>query len=170
MSLHQEIVPTVTRVLTNVDNWIDIAIEHANKKSFDPAVLLTARLAPDQFHLMRQLQSVCDHTKFSVARVAGKEPPSHPDTENTFDEIRTRIRSVREYVSSFSEADFEGAETRIVPVRAAPGKGLLAIDYFREMSLPNLYFHATTAYAILRHNGVELGKRNFLGRFSLRDL
>ncbi|AKF04547.1 DUF1993 domain-containing protein [Sandaracinus amylolyticus] len=170
MSLHSQIVPPITKLLTNVETWIDLAHEHASKKSFDPAVLLAARLAPDQFPLLKQLQATCDHGKFAAARVAGKDPPKHPDTEQTWDEIRARIRVVREYVASFTPADFEGAEQRIVPLSFMPGKALSAPDYLHHSALPNLYFHATTAYAILRHNGVDVGKRHFIGALPLRDL
>ncbi len=170
MSLHAEVVPTLTRILNAVDSWIDKAHEHAEKKRYDPAVLLEQRLAPDQFPLVRQIQALCDHAKFAVARTAGKEPPSHPDTEKTWDEIRARIEATRAYVSSFEERDFEGAEARVVTLRTVPGKGMLAVDYAREMALPNFWFHATTAYAILRHNGVDVGKRDFLGKVSVRDV
>src|SRR5688572_12600163 len=116
MSLYEAVVPTVTRVLTNVDAWIDLAHEHADKKKFDPAVLLVSRLAPDQFPLLRQLQSVCDQGKYLVSRPAGKTAPSHPDTEQTWDQIRARIRAVREYAESFQPADYDGAEKRMVPL------------------------------------------------------
>jgi hypothetical protein len=170
MSLYAETVPALVRMLTNLEAWIDTALEHAKKKGYDPQVLLGQRLAPDQFPLVKQIQTACDHAKFAVSRVSGKETPSHPDTEQTWDEIRARIHRVREYVQSFQESDFAGAETRVVPLRLAPGKGMLAPDYVREMAMPNFWFHVTTAYAILRHNGVELGKRDYVGRVTLRDL
>src|SRR5690606_1659362 len=132
--------------------------------------LLQARLAPDQFALLRQIQAACDNAKFAAARVAGKQPPVHEDTETTFEELRARIRSVVDYLRTYTEADFEGAADRIVPFWFIPGKALTGQDYLTEYSVPNFYFHVTTAYAILRHNGVELGKIDYIGSLNLRDV
>jgi hypothetical protein len=122
------------------------------------------------FPLVGQIQSACDGAKFVAARLSGKEAPKHPDTEQTLDEIRARIRSVLDYLSGFKESDFEGADERLVPLGFMPGKGLRAADYLHEMALPNTYFHLTTAYGILRHAGVELGKMDFLGGANFKDL
>src|SRR5690606_25569711 len=108
--------------------------------------------------------------KFAAARVAGKEPPKHPDTEQTWDEIRARIDSVVDYLQGFKPEDFAGADDRIVPLPFLPGNGAKAGSYLNEMALPNFYFHVVTAYAILRHNGVEVGKRDFIGSIELVDL
>jgi hypothetical protein len=124
-------------------------------------------LAPDQYPLVRQIQSVCDTAKFTPARLTGKEPPKHPDTEQTIDELRTRIRAVLELLDGFKPADFAGAETRHVELPWLQGKYLLGADYVRQLQLPNFYFHATLAYEILRHNGVPLGKTDFIGHLSL---
>jgi uncharacterized protein len=148
MTLYAEIVPPVSKMLGYADQWLEIAVEHAKKKSFDPAVLLAARLAPDQFPLIKQLQSLADQGKFACARVAGKDPPKHPDTEQTIDEIRARLRVVRDYVLSFAEADFEGAESRVLALPQLRGKAILAPDYARHFVIPNFYFHAGIAYAI----------------------
>lgn len=169
MSLYQASVPQLKKMLNNLDKWLDAAVAHAAKKSFEPAVLLEARLAPDQYSLTRQIQACCDGAKFTAARLAGKDPPKHPDTETTLDELRARIRSVVEYLDTFTEADFAGAKERIVALPFMPGKALTSGDYLNEMALPNFYFHATTAYAILRHNGVDVGKMAFLGSINLRD-
>ena len=103
------------------------------------------------------------------ARLAGKEAPSHPDTEKTWDELRTRVRAVREYLSGFKPADFEGAEERIISLPWMPGKVLTGRDYVTEFALANFYFHLTTAYSILRHNGVDLGKAEFIGSVPFKD-
>ena len=178
MSLYQASVPQLKKMLNNLDKWLDAAVAHAAKKSFDPAVLLEARLAPDQYPLTRQIQACCDGAKFTAARLAGKEAPKHPDTETTLDELRARIRSVVEYLDTFTEADFEsprtgteaiGGKMNWVTLPFMPGKKLSAGDYLNEMALPNFYFHATTAFAILRHNGVDIGKIAFLGSLNLQD-
>src|SRR5205814_2303974 len=118
----------------------------------------TARLAPDQYALTRQVQAACDSGKFFAARITGKTPPAHPDTEQTFEELHKRVHSVVEYLRGYNAGDFEGADAREVALAFAPGKAMKASDYLGEMSLPNFYFHLSMAYAILRHNGVELGK------------
>jgi hypothetical protein len=169
MNLYNITVPTFDKLLANLDRWIEKATEFAKAKKFEPNDLLTARLAPDQYPLVRQIQSVCDQAKFACARVTGKEAPSHPDTETTFDELRARIRSVREYVNGYKPADFEGAETRKIALPWMPGKVLLGKDYVLDLSIPNFYFHFVTAYAILRHNGVDLGKMDFMGSLPLQD-
>lgn len=169
MSLFHLTVPQFEKNLQNVGRWIDKAIEHANAKSFDPNVLLVARLAPDQYPLVKQIQVICDSAKLATARLAAKEAPSHPDNEKTWDELRTRVRSVLEYVRSFKPADFEGAETRHVTLPWMPGKVLTGKDYVTEFALANFFFHYTTAYAILRHNGVSLGKADFIGSLPFKD-
>lgn len=170
MSLYQASVPQLKKMLNNLDKWLDAAVAHAAKKSFEPSVLLNARLAPDQYPLTRQIQACCDGAKFTAARLTGKESPKHPDTETTLDELRARIRSVVEYLDTFTEADFADAKERVITLPFMPGKALSSADYLNEMSLPNFYFHATTAFAILRHNGVDIGKMAFLGSLNLRDV
>jgi uncharacterized protein len=169
MSLYQASVPQLKKMLNNLDKWLDAAVAHAAKKSFEPAVLLTARLAPDQYSLTRQIQACCDGAKFTAARLAGKEAPKHPDTETTLEELRARIRSTLEFLDTVTEADFAGAKERVITLPFMPGKALTAADYLNEMALPNFYFHLTTAFAILRHNGVDVGKTAFIGSLNLRD-
>jgi hypothetical protein len=163
-------VQQLSKMLKNLDTWLDKAVAHAEKKKFDPAVLLQARLAPDMLPLMSQIQSACDGAKFCAARLAGKDPPKHPDTEKTLEEVRPRIRAVIEYCTSFKESDFDGAEGRTVPLGFMPGKGLRAKDFLQEMNVANTYFHLVTAYAILRHNGVDLGKQDYIGSLNLVDI
>jgi hypothetical protein len=169
MNLYTLTVPQFDKSLGNLDRWIEKAIEFAKAKKFEPNDLLSARLAPDQFPLVRQIQAVCDQAKFVCARTTGKEAPSHPDTEKTFDELRARLRSVREYIKGFKPADFEGAETRKITLPWMPGKALLGQDYVVEFSMANYYFHLVTTYAILRHNGVDLGKLDYLGSLPFQD-
>lgn len=170
MSLYEQTVPQFTRMLTNIEAWLDLATEYAKAKNFDVNVLLQSRLAPDQFALLKQVQSVCDQAKFISSRAAGKEPPKHPDTESTMDELKARVATVKSYLATLTAKDFEGAETRVVPLSFMPGKGMNASNYVCEMGLPNFYFHACMVYAILRHNGVDLGKRHFIGGVSLVEL
>ena len=169
MSLYEASVPQLKKMLNGLDTWLEAAVAHAQKKSFDPSVLLSARLAPDQYPLTRQIQSSCDIAKFAAARLTGKEAPKHPDTEQTVDELRARIRACVSFLDTFTAADFEGAAKRLIDLPFMPGKALHGTDYLNEMALPNFYFHVTTAYAILRHNGVPLGKMNFIGSLKLVD-
>jgi hypothetical protein len=169
MSLYESTVPQFIKMLRGVERWLDAADAYAKTKSFDPAVLLQARLAPDQFALARQVQAACDTAKFAGARLAGKEAPKHADTEQTVDELKQRLRSCASFLESLTPADFEGAEARKVLLPFAPGKYMRGADYLVDFALPNFYFHVTTAYAILRHNGVALGKGDFLGSLALRD-
>jgi hypothetical protein len=158
------------KMLTNLDGWLRKAEAHAKAKSFEPSTLLVARLAPDQYPLVRQVQSSCDTAKFAAARLTGKEAPKHPDTEQTMDELHARIASVTSWLAGFAESDFEGADARVVKLPWLEGKGLAGKDYLVEMATANFYFHVTHTYAILRHNGVDLGKTDFIGSLTLRDL
>jgi hypothetical protein len=169
MPLYDATVPPLKKTLTQIEVWLDKAKEYAAKKSFDPSVLMTARLAPDQFHFIRQVQGACDAAKFAAARLTGKTPPSHPDTEQTLDEIRARVKTTIAYLDTIKPEDFKGAEDRKVTLSFMPGKALKAPNYLNEMALPNYYFHLTTAYSILRHNGVDLGKADYIGALTLED-
>jgi hypothetical protein len=170
VSLYESSVPQYAKMLRNLEKWLDKAEAHAQTKKFEPVTLLSARLAPDQYPLVRQIQSACDAAKSGAARLAGQEPPKHPDTEQTWEEIRTRVRTVLAYLETVKPSDFVGAEERVVPLPFMPGKGIVGSDYLVELSLPNFYFHLTTAYAILRHNGVDVGKTDYIGSMKLRDL
>jgi hypothetical protein len=166
--MHYDIVLEIKKLLGQVPSWLDKAIAHATAKKFDVSSLLQARLAPDQFPLVRQLQAVCDQAKYAVARTTGKEVPAHPDTEQTVDEIRTRITSVLAYLDTYSKADFEGLDDKTVTTPRWQGKKMSSNDYLLQHAMPNFFFHLTTAYAILRNNGVDLGKKDFLGQLSFR--
>jgi uncharacterized protein len=169
MNTYEASVRQFKKMLTNLDKWLEASVAFAQKKSIDPNTLLTARLAPDQYALARQVQTCCDTAKFAASRLTGKEPPKHPDTEQTMDELRARIRSCVAYLETFKSADFAESETRHVELPFLEGKYILGSDYLVEMAGPNFYFHVTTAYAILRHNGVEVGKRDFIGALSTKD-
>jgi hypothetical protein len=166
MSIYLMVVET-KKLLGNLDAWLGKAVAHATAKNLDASVLLQSRLAPDMFPLLRQVQAACDQAKYAAARAAGKEPPSHPDNEQTIEDARKRITTVVAYLDTFTEADFNGAEARTIRLPRWEGKSMTAADYFVEHAIPNFFFHLTTAYGILRHNGVDIGKRDYLGKLSL---
>jgi hypothetical protein len=151
------------KTLQNLERWLGKAEEHAKSKSFETDVLAQARLAPDQYDFVRQVQSASDQAKYAAAYLGGKEPPSHPDTEKTFAELRQRIHKCLGFLESVHEKDFAGADDRKVSPSWLGGKWLRGADYLADVAIPNFFFHVTTAYAILRHNGVPLGKMDFVG-------
>lgn len=153
----------MNKTLGQVDTWLVAAAAHAEKKGFDAKHFLQLRLVVDQFPFVRQVQMTCDTAKLGASRVTGKEAPSHADSEQTIDELRERIRATRAYLDGFTEADFEGAATRVISNPRWEGKTAVGADFFVEHVVPNFFFHATTAYAILRQNGVEIGKKDYLG-------
>jgi hypothetical protein len=155
-------------MLGNLDAWLATSIAHAQKKQFEPNVLCTARLAPDQYSLVRQVQAACDSAKSAAARLSGKEQPKHPDTEQTMDELRARVATVLKYLGEFKAGDFEGADARRIDLPFLEGKWLHGSDYLEEMVVPNFYFHTSHVYAILRHSGVDLGKRDYIGMLTLQ--
>jgi uncharacterized protein len=160
------IVLEMKKLLKNLDGWLEKGVATAAAKKFDPNVLLQSRLAPDMFPLIRQIQTACDHAKFAAARAAGKEAPKHADDEKTIEEARARIATVVSYLETFTKSDFEGVGARTVALPFWEGKSMHALDYLVEYALPNFFFHLTTAYAILRHNGVDVGKRDYIGSLS----
>lgn len=166
--MYYELFGQMKKQLAQLDTWFDAATTFAKEKGFDPNVLVEARLAPDQFALARQVQIACDTAKLAASRLSGKDAPSQVDSEKTLDELRARVHSVIAYLDGFSAKDFEGAATRTVSQPRWEGKTMSGADYFREHALPNFYFHLTTVYALLRHNGVHVGKKDFLGALSLR--
>ncbi len=154
--------------LGQIDKWFDAAAAHAQAKSFDSSVFLGLRLAPDQFAFARQVQITCDTAKLAAVRLTGKDAPTHADTEATIDELRARVKSVIAWLDTLSAKDFEGAADRSVTQPRWEGKTMSGADYFVEHALPNFFFHLSHGYAILRHNGVSIGKRDYLGQLSLR--
>jgi hypothetical protein len=166
--MYFEIFGQFKKTLGQLETWLEAASAHATAKSFDPSVFMTSRLAPDQFAFARQVQIACDTAKLAASRLSGKEAPKHADTEQTLDELRARVKSVLEYLNGFTAADFEGAATRKVTQPRWEPKFMFGAEYFLEHALPNFFFHTTHVYAILRHNGVTLGKKDFLGPLSMQ--
>ncbi|MFV8755287.1 DUF1993 domain-containing protein [Nannocystaceae bacterium ST9] len=158
----------MNKQLGQLDRWLETADAYAKQKPFDPNLLLGFRLAPDQFAFARQVQITCDTAKQAASRLTGKSAPVHADTEQTLDELRARVQSVAAWLAGFTAKDFEGAATATVTQPRWEGKTMTGADYFVEHAVPNFFFHLTTAYAILRHNGVPLGKRDYLGQLSLQ--
>ena len=167
MLLHAAAVSQPAKMLRNLEVWLDKSVAFAESRGFDPEILLQARLAPDQYALVRQIQAACDNAKFAGARLARIDPPRHPDTETTLAELRARIESVLAFLETITPAMIEGAEDREVELTFAKDQRIRAGDYLDEFALPNLYFHLVTAYAILRHNGVPLTKTDYIGSISL---
>jgi hypothetical protein len=161
--LYEITVPQFTKMLKNLSQILDKAARHAEAKKFDVENLLNFRLFPDQFNLIRQVQIACDTAKLGASRLTGKEAPVHEDQEKTVPELKTRIQDVIGYLGTFSEADFQGAEERKVSQPRWEGKYLTGKEFALQHAIPNLYFHITTAYSILRNNGVEIGKKDYLG-------
>lgn len=157
------------KTLDNLERWMDKAAAWAKERSFDVDVLAQARLAPDQFGFVQQVQSACDQAKYAAAYLGGKPAPSHPDTEATFAELHERIRKCAAFVATVQEADLAGAEERKVAPPWLGGRWLVGRDYLVHVAVPNFFFHASTAYAILRHNGVPLGKMDFIGGLPTRE-
>ncbi len=164
MSIHDATVPVFEQLLTSLSAIIDKAKAHAEARKIDPAALTSARLRPDMFHFARQVQAACDWAKNAGARLAGIEPPKFEDNETTFDELKARIAKTLDYLRSLNRQDVEAGAERIVvfPMRNDKMK-MKGSNYAFHLALPNFYFHVTTAYGILRHNGVEIGKRDFVG-------
>jgi uncharacterized protein len=149
--------------LGQLDKWLEAAEAHAASKKFDAKNFLGIRLIVDQLPFSFQVQTACDTAKLAASRLSGKEAPAHPDTEETVEQLRARVRAVIAYLDGCSAKDFEHAATRTITQPRWEGKTMTGVDYVREYAQPNFFFHLTTAYAILRQNGVPLGKRDFLG-------
>lgn len=144
---------------------LSLAEQNAADRKIDPQVFLTARLAPDMFALTRQVQIATDHAKGAPSRLAGREVPKYEDNESSFEELHARIAKTLDHLATFSAADLDGSEERTIELRLAGREvSLSGLQYLLHAAMPNFYFHITTAYDILRHNGVPLGKSIFLGR------
>jgi uncharacterized protein len=164
LSMHSASVPIFVRMLGNLTQWLDKAEAHAAAKKFEPEVLLASRLAPDMLPLPRQIQIACDTAKFAAARLAGIDAPKFDDSESTFAELKARVRKTVDFVQSVPAGLFEGSDNRDVTLPRRDGPLVLKGEaYLQHFVLPNFFFHVTTTYALLRHNGVELGKSDFLG-------
>ena len=156
---------STTRALNTLDTILDKAVASAEARKFDPNVFLTSRLAPDMFPLTRQVQIACDFCKGVMARLGGVENPKFEDNEASFADLKARIAKTRAFVEGVGEGGFAGCEDRDLTIQAGPNQmQMQGLPYLLGYALPNLYFHMSMAYAILRHNGVDLGKRDFLGQ------
>lgn len=170
MHIYDLTVPQLAHTLTNLDRWLTKAGEHATAKGIAEDSLLGAKLAPDQYSLVRQVQVATDNAKLIPGRLAAKEWPGHPDTETTLDQLHARIASVKSYLGTFQAADFDSALERTVMLPwMAKGQYLTAADYTVQFALPNFYFHVVTAYSIMRHLGVPLGKVDFIGPIAIKS-
>lgn len=165
LSMFEASVPAFLRTLKALDAILDKALAYAEEKKFDPAVLVSARLAPDMFPLSRQVQMASDHAKGCPARLAGVPVPSFEDTEKTIPELKARIAKTLDFIGTLTPGQIDGSEGRLVSLKAGPRElSFKGQDYLVFFALPNFYFHVTTAYDILRSRGVPLGKADFFGR------
>jgi uncharacterized protein len=170
MNLHSSTVPQLIRTLGQVSVWLDKAQAYADQKKFDVSVLLSSRLRPDQYAFAKQVQIISDNAKAMAARLAGVDPPAYQDNEVTVADLKARLEKTIAYLKSLNPEQFEGADERRITLPFLPGKYMNGSNYLIEFAFPNFYFHATTAYAILRHNGVDVGKVDFMGNITLHDL
>jgi hypothetical protein len=166
---HYDTVRLFAKTLQNLEKWMDKAAAHAKAKSFDVDVLAPSRLAPDQFAFAAQVQSACDQAKFAASYLSGKQAPAHPDTEKTFAELHERIKKCLGFLETVQAKDLTDADDKRVAPGWLGGKWLRGDDYMIHVAVPNFFFHATMAYAILRHNGVDLGKMDYIGSIPARD-
>ena len=165
-----EFVPQFSKMLTNLSNILEKAQTFADQKKFEVSNLLNARLAPDQFNFIRQVQSTCDMAKAYAARLTGKEAPKHEDKETTLTELQERIHQTVQFLNTITPEDFKGWENRRVLNPRREGKFLPGDEFAMHQAIPNFYFHLTTAYSILRHSGIDIGKKDYLGELKYRDL
>ena len=165
LSMHAASAPVFLRTLNNMLVWLDRAQTYAEARKFDPANYLGLRLAPDMLPFTRQIQITTDGVKGCMARLAGHDVPKWDDTEASLDDLRARIRKTIDYLQTFTAAQIDGTEAKeiLLPTRQGDPLRYTGEAYLKNFVLPNFYFHATTTYALLRHSGVELGKRDYLG-------
>lgn len=167
--MYYEVVSQCAQSLKNVEAWLDKAVGFAQSKNVSTDELLNGRLAPDMKPLIYQVQSACDYVKAAAAWLSGQTPPKHEDNEKTVEDLHARIRKTIAFVESVREAQYDGAENRKVSLSWARGKVLGGQDYLLQMTIPNVYFHIAMVYAILRNNGVDVGKMDFLGTINFVD-
>jgi hypothetical protein len=163
--MYQASAPVFIRMLNNLAAMLEKAAAHCEARKIDPAVLFNYRLYPDMFAFARQVQVACDHAMNGASRLAGVDAPEFGKAEQTFPELIERVKKSIAHLETLAHEQFDGSETReIAIVRGATTVTYRGLDYLLNRALPNFYFHLTTAYDILRHNGVELGKKDYLGR------
>lgn len=165
ITMHEIAVPSFTKHLEALDAIIDKAIAYADARKIDHDTLLTARLFPDMYTFKKQVQSACDFAKLSVGRLAGLTPPVHDDSEKTFADLKRRIAETLAVLAQAKTEPMEAAADREITIKAGPRELTFSgREYLLHFALPNFYFHCATAYGILRHNGLEIGKRDFMRR------
>ena len=167
--MYYQVIAQCTQSLKNLEACLDKADQYAATKKFEVGVLMTSRLAPDMQPFTYQVQSACDYVKAAAAWLSGQTPPRHEDNEQTIDELRARIQKTVAFAESVKEAQYADASKSEVKLSWAPGKVVGGEDYLLQMTIPNTFFHIAMAYAILRHNGVDVGKMDFLGSINLVD-
>lgn len=164
ISMYDFSIPVLTRGLMNLSAILDKAAAHAAAKKFDSATLAQARLFPDMYPLVRQVQIACDTAKGAAARLAGIEVPKHEDTEVTFADLKARIAKTVDFLKTVTATQLKDAESRSIEIKFPNGTWkFTAVGYLTDFVLPNFYFHDSMVYALLRKNGVEIGKNDFLG-------
>jgi len=164
--MYQASIPVFVRMLDNLSGILDKAAAHAEARKIDPAIFVNARLAPDMFPLSRQVQIATDMVKGCAARLAGIEVPSYEDNETTFSELQARIAKTKAFIESVSASQVDGSEERKITLKFGSKElSFLGQAYLLDFVLPNVHFHLTTTYAILRHNGVEIGKKDYTGDY-----
>jgi len=164
ISMYQASIPVFIHKLENLSNLLAKGAADAEARKIDPSVFINARLAPDMFPLSRQVQIACDSAKTGAARLAGIEFPSFEDSETTFSQLQERVAKTIAFIKNIDAAQIDGSEDRkITYTQRGKESNFIGLPYLLNYVLPNLYFHITTTYAILRHNGVDVGKRDFLG-------
>lgn len=167
ISMHAASVPVFKQMLGSLAAILEKAEAHASQRKIDPAVLLQTRLFPDMLPLVRQVQIACDFAKGVTARLAGTEVPAYDDNEQSIEQLRTLVERTIAFVDTFDASSFEGSETREIVTRPGTAKErrFNGQDYLLTYGLPQFFFHVTTAYALLRHNGLEIGKRDYMGAY-----
>ncbi|MGZ5526501.1 MAG: DUF1993 domain-containing protein, partial [Methylomonas sp.] len=164
LTMYQASIPAFVRMLGNLSAILDKAAAHAEAKKIDPAVFVNARLAPDMFPLSRQVQIATDIVKGCAARLAGIEVPRYEDNETTFAELQARIDKTKAFLQSISASQIDGSEQRQITLKFGSRElNFLGQPYLLDFVLPNFHFHLSMTYAILRHNGVEIGKKDYIG-------
>ena len=166
LSMYQASIPVFIRMLGNLSNILDKASAHAEARKIDPAIFVNGRLSPDMFPLSRQVQIATDVVKGCAARLGGIEVPSYEDNETTFAELQARIAKTVAFIQSVSASQVDGSEEREITLKFGSKEAhFLGQAYLLDFVIPNVHFHLTTTYAILRHNGVEIGKRDYIGDY-----
>jgi uncharacterized protein len=164
ISMYNASVPVFTRLLKNLDGFLDKAVVYADSKKIEHTTLLTARLAPDMLHFIKQVQISTDNTKGCVARLAGVEIPKYEDNEASFADLKARIAKTLAFLATIKPEQLVGSEDKDIVLQFGPNKfEYKGLDYLLSFASFNVFFHVTTAYAILRNNGLDIGKKDFIG-------